>query len=186
MKKLLFVLLSGLIVVCIGFVLYSEKYTVINDKKQLEDNIIRFINRPSIVANNIDIKQELNLDNKKYVLFVINNSLGKAELTKGFNNKYKIETTEYGSVFYTDEINRTNKGKYFIILGKNYEDKIAYIKILLDAKEYKISIPKQEYFIVNCAVPIETQQEFVGGNSIKFYSNNDIDITEDMSKVLFR
>lgn len=186
MRKLLFVLLSGLIVACIGFVLYSAKYTVINDKKQLEDNIIRFINRPSVVANNIDIKQELNLDNKKYVLFVINNSLGEAELTKGFNNKYKIETTGYGSGFYRDEINKTNRGKYLIISGKNYENKIAYIKILLDDKEYKISIPKQEYFIVNCAVPIETQQEFVGGNSIKFYNNNDIDITEEMSKVLFQ
>lgn len=186
MRELRLTLVGGIIVICIGVALYSKAYAITNNKTQLMDNILRFINRPTVVANNIDIKQELNIDNKKYVLFIINKNLGEAELTKGFNNKYKIETAGYGSGFYRDEINKTNRGKYLIISGKNYENKISYIKILLDGKEYKISIPKQEYFIVNCAVPIKTQQEFVGGNSIKFYNNNDIDITEEMSKILFQ
>jgi hypothetical protein len=186
MRKLLRIFLVGLITVCIAVFFYSTKYKITNDKKQLEDNIICFINRPSEVANSVDIIQELNLDNKKYVLFLINARLGRAELTKGFNNKYKIEFTEYGTGFFRGEINRTNKEKYLVISGKNYENKIAYIKVLFNDKEYKINIPQQEYFMVNCVVPIETQQHFLDVNNTRFYNSNGMDITEEILNILFQ
>lgn len=184
MRKLLSIFLGVVIVFCIGFILYSRTYTIANNKKQLKSSIIQFINRPIVVFNNIDIKEELNLDNKKYVLFIINNCLGDAELTKGFNNKYKIESTGYGSGFFRDEIKQTNKGKYLILKGKNYNKKIAYAKVLLDNKEYKIIIPQQEYFMVYCAVPIKTQRVFPDANDIKFFNSSDVDITNDVFKVL--
>lgn len=186
MRKLWLALLGVIIVTCIGFTLYSNTYKITNSKTQLMCNILQFINRPTVVANNIDIKQELNLDNKKYVLFIINNNLGDAELTKGFNNKYKIESTGYGSNFFTGEIKKNNKGKYLILEGENPNNKIAYCKVLLDNKEYKILIPQQEYFMVYCGVPIETESVFVETNNIKFYSSNDVDITNDMFKVLLK
>ncbi len=186
MKKLFSTLSYFLIIACIVFISYSTTYRITDNKKQLENNILQFINRPTVIYNNIDIKQELNLDNKKYILFVINNTLGGAELTKGLNNKYKIEFIRHGSSYFRHEINKTNKGKYLIIKGKNYDLKIAYAKALLDNKEYKISIPQQEYFMVYCPVPIETQRVNLAYNYIKLFNKNDVDITDEMFKVLFQ
>jgi|GEM_PF-3104291 len=39
---------------------YSRTYKISDDKKQLEYNIKQFINRPTVIYNNIDSKQELN------------------------------------------------------------------------------------------------------------------------------
>ena len=190
MKRLLLILLCALITIAIIaaiiLVSYSKKYTITDNKEQLEDNIKQFINRPDIVTDNIEIKQELNLDNKKYVLFMINNSLGMAEVTKGFNNKYKIDFTEYGGGYFRDRVIDTNKGKYLTLAGKNYNMKIAYSKVLFEGKEYKISIPQQEYFISYSAVPIETISTFPATQDIKLYDKDGTDITDDMFKVLFQ
>ncbi len=178
MKKKLFVLLGILLVVCLGYISYSEKYTITEDTKELEENILNFINRPAVVYDNIKIEQELDLDNKKYVFFVINKSLGDAELTKGPNNKFKIESVGYNFSFLKVDINKTNKGKYLILRGKKYDNRIAYAKILFENNEYKIDIPQQEYFMVYCSVPSETQSIIVEFDKIKFYDVNDVDITE--------
>jgi hypothetical protein len=162
-----FITLSLCVLIIVGIVFsYSRTYKISDNKKQLEYNIKQFINRPTVIHNNIDIKQELNINNKKYILLLIDNILGEAELTKGINNKYKIESVRSGGYF-RSKVYKTNKGKYFIVEGKNYDMKIAYIKILLDNKEYKISIPQQEYFLAYCEVPIETQIEYLNFDELK-------------------
>ncbi|MGK0469371.1 hypothetical protein [Clostridium sp.] len=184
MKKSILSLLGIIIIVCIAFISYSRIYTITDNKRQLEDSITQFNNRPTVIANNIDIKQELNLDNKKYILFMTNNTLGDAELTKGLNSKYKIEVTGGGGAYFRYEIYKTNKGKYLILKGKNPNRKIAYTKITLENKEYTISIPQQEYFIAYCTVPNGTQLIYPETRNIKFYDMNDIDITDETFKVL--
>lgn len=185
LRKLFLALLGILVVTGICFISYSRIFTISNDKKQLESNIIQFINRPAVVSNEIDIKQELTLDNKKYVLFIINNSLGDAELTQGLNNKYKIESTSYGDGSFRNEIIKTNKGKYLILKGKNPGNKISFIKVMLDNIEYKINIPEQEYFMVYCEVPIKTESLYIDIHNLKFYDVSNVDITEEMFKYLF-
>ena len=185
MKKVFSALLCVLVISIGGVVLYSRAYTITNDKKQLVDSIKQFSDDSTMISSNISIKQELNLDNKKYVLFLKNFYLGEAELTKGLNNKYKIKTIGYDSGFFREEICKTNKGKYLILKGENFDGKIAYAKVLLDNKEYKISIPHQEYFVVYCSVPIETERVFLDTNDIKFYDINNVDITSEMYKLFF-
>ncbi|MGH4119356.1 hypothetical protein [Clostridium sp.] len=70
------------------------------------------------------------------------------------------------------------------MIGKNPNMKIAYTKVTLENKEYKISIPQQEYFIAYCTVPNETQSIYPETRNIKFYDKNDIDITDETFKVL--
>lgn len=186
MKKLFWALICILTATCIGLIFYSTTYTIPNSTKQIKSSIIQFINRDMVLADDIDIKQELNIDNKKYVLFVVSNNLGTAELIKGFNNKYKIYSTECSERFFYDEIYKTNKGKYLILKGKNYNNKIAYITASLDGNKYKINIPKQEYFMVYCKVPKKTQNIFLDSNDIKFYSNSDTDITDEMIRTFLK
>ncbi|MBU3172929.1 hypothetical protein [Clostridium estertheticum] len=178
MKKKTFFLLSIVAIVCISLILYSRIYTITEDRGQLESKIIQFINRPIITVKKIDIKQELNIDNKKYIIFIDNNNtLGNAELTKGLNNKYKIESTGGGNSCFYEEIYKTNKGKYLIMKGKNPDIKISYVKETVDNKEYKISIPSQEFYMAYCAVPNGTQSVYSDPNKIKFYNKNGRDIT---------
>lgn len=182
MRKLLKVLLLLIVILSIGFVYYSKVYKIKNDIEVVKNSLMKFVNRPTIITKDIDIKEELNIDNKKYVFFLINNKLGDAELTKGINNKYKINTVGYGSGSLRHEITKTNKGKYLILKGKNLDNKIAYIKAVLDDKEYRISIPKKEYYMVYCSVPAETERTFLDINNVKLYNMSDNDITDDILK----
>lgn len=185
MRKLFKYFILVIVTVCIGFAYYSKTYAIKNDKEVIKNRLMQFINRPDVITNNIDIRQELDIDNKKYVFFVINGNLGFAELTKGINNKYKIDYTECGGGSFRDRIIKTNKGKYLILMGENLDNKVAYVKVVLESTEYKITIPQQEYYIVNCSVPAETEITCLDYNSIKFYNKNDDDITVEIFKSKF-
>lgn len=186
MKKKIYYILIILVLIYGGFSLYSRPYTIAEDKKQLEENIVKFINRPIVITDKVEIKQELNLHNKKFVLFLYNNKLANVELIKGLNNKYKIEKAELTDKYFYDEIRTTSDGKYLILKGENYNSKIAYVRVLLDNNEYKIDIPQQAYFITYCKVPMETEKTFIGAGNLKIYNNEDIDITNEMKKVLVK
>ena len=64
-----------LIIICIGvvliFIAYCRTYPILNDKTNIEKNILLFINRAINKYDSIDIKQEINIDNKKYILYKI-------------------------------------------------------------------------------------------------------------------
>jgi hypothetical protein len=52
----------------------------------------------------------------------------------------------------------------------------------LDDKEYRISVPEKEYYMVYCSVPNETESTFLDINNVKFYNKSDNDITDDILK----
>jgi hypothetical protein len=182
MKKSLSILSCLLIISCTLLINYNRTYSISQSNKELEDSLVNWINRPATVTDSIDIKQSINIDNKKYVLFKINDSLGSAELTRGLNKKYKIDSTEYGTNIFEYRVQKTNKAKYFIINGKNYDMNINYIKVKLDNTEYKVDISKQEYFIAYCNVSNDTQSIFPSGGDFKLYNKNNIDITDEIYK----
>ena len=177
MKKNLLAVFIILVVMSLHLLNYINRFTISDNTYQLQENITAFIDRPLKATNYVDIKQSVEIDNKKYVLFIRNNSLGSAVLTKGFNNKYKIYSAEYGgSGLFRGYIYKTNKAKYLIIYGKNDKSKINYVKVLLEDKEYIINIPKQEYYIVYSKVPYESKITFPDINNYKFYDANDVEI----------
>lgn len=186
MKKKIYYTLVILVLIYGGFSLYYRPYTIADNKMQLEESIVKIINRPVVITDKVEIKQELNLHNKKFVLFSYGNKLANVELIKGINNKYKIEGVELNDNYFQDDIRTTSDGKYLILEGKNYNSKIAYVRVLLDSNEYKINIPQQEYFITYCKVPMGTERTFIGVGNLKIYNSQDVDITEEMNKILFK
>lgn len=185
MKRLEKVLLCTIAVICLvcfiwmGFGMYISKYKIIPGKAELEDAILQFINRPTVVTNNIDIKQEQNFDNKKYILFNMGSFEGYAEFTEGINQKYKIGQVGYGSSIFRSEIIKTDTGKYVLIICKNHNNNIQYANVLLANQEYKIDIPQEEYAIAYCKVPNSMQVGFIDISNIQFYSINK-DITQEV------
>lgn len=156
--------------------LYLNSYNIPDKIPQLEKSIKTFINT---FNSTLEIKYQLDLDNKKYILFLNNDSLGYSELTKGFNNKYKIETVTCCNILLRGDVCKTNKGKYIVLKGKNTNNEISYIKLYLNNTEYLITIPSnQEYFISYLKVPNSTDDVYIDFNKINIFNKNNINITK--------
>jgi hypothetical protein len=183
LKIVLLILFSILCILIISGILFyyhiDTTYTVEPDKSQFEDAILNRINKPSTVTNNIEIKQELTLDNKKYFIVSFGDTEGRAELTKGLNKKYKMGWVGYGSSLFRCDIWETNKGKYIILFCKN-KNEIQYAKVVLNGQEYKIDIPQNEYVIAYCKVPDSSKVGLITLDDINFYNSSNIDITEQV------
>jgi hypothetical protein len=178
MKKKLFVLTSGCIVIIILIIItiYCSRYHIEDNKVELKESIKKITN---ISTDEITVLQELYIDNKMYLLLKINGGLGEVELTKGINNKYKIENVSHGTNIFRHNIIETNKGKYLILSGENIEMKINYINVYLDDKEYTINIPQNDkYYIAYCKVPNEIKDNYIEINKVKFFDSDGIDITD--------
>lgn len=181
-KKLINLILIGIIlIILVVAISYSSSYNISNDVSSTENNIKTLINK------DIEIKRELNLYNKKYLLLKIDNYLGEAVLKKGVNDKFKIESVTYGTNFFRHNIYKTNNGKYIVLKGINPKMEIHYIRVVLDSKEYIIDIPQDnEYFIAYCKVPNNTLSEYIEIDKVTFFDKNHSDITREVSLLLIR
>ncbi|MFT8316363.1 MAG: hypothetical protein ABF633_19230 [Clostridium sp.] len=189
LRKKLFIIVPCIIILCIigYFIIYNNTYTIADNKVEIQNALMRFINKPTVITKEIVIKQSVDIDNKKYVLLINTNSINNyqyfddAELTRGISKRYRIEQIGMsGSRNFAYEVITTNKGKYFIIMGENPDVKISNVKIKLDNKYYNIKIPKQRYFIAYEPVSKNTKSMFPEFNSLRFYDKNNKDITEEM------
>ena len=186
MKKLKTFLIAIFIIICIIIVnriLFYKHidaiYTVEPKISQYKEAILQRINNPTTVTNQIQFKNELSLDNKKYFIIAFDNREGYSELTKGTNGKYKMGESCYSdNSLFNCIIKETNKGKYIILFCKNKID-IQYAIVQLDGHKYKIDVPQSEYVIAYCKVSNSTQVGIIDINDIKFYNKNEKDITQD-------
>lgn len=177
MKKRVWFLVFSVLILSTLLVLYNRTYYINNDSDKIKQSIISFHSSSTVIENDIDIKNIVDIDDKKYVLHSMFNSLGYAELKEGLNSRYKIEVDESSDrkVFY--RVQQTNKGKYLVVLGENYDMKISYMIATFDEKEYKIEISKEEYFIAYC--PVSKDVQSILPNMLKIYDKNDNEITDE-------
>lgn len=177
MKKniMLFILMLILFIASYKSYIYFNSYHINGTEKELEQKILNKID-----IQNISIKNSIDLDNKKYILFIADHKLGSAVFKKGLNNKYKMGSVSYGTNPIKLKIVKTNKAKYFLLLGKNPKMEISYAKLLLENKKYKINIPKEEYFIAFCKVNNNIKTIYPDINSITFFNANKNVITNEI------
>ena len=177
MKKLYSKLAVIGVILMLIFISYSGTYKIADDKIEIEKNILEFINRRAIQYDYVDVKQNVNIDNKKYVLYTTTDRIGFAELVKGPNKKYKIVYTEHSNNFLNDKVIETNGGKYIMLIGKNPNKEIEYSEVTLEFNEYKIEIPSEEYFIASSKIKDDTHSIMIDPNKIKLFDANGIDIS---------
>lgn len=167
--------------ICVVFILilitYSGTYKIVDDKTQIEKHILEFINRPIGQYDYVDMKQYINIDNKKYILYTTTDKIGFAGLVKGLNGKYKIAYSEHSNNSFDDKVIETNRGKYIILIGKNPDKEIEYSEVVLEFNEYKIKIPDEEYFIVSSKIKDGTKSILIAPNNIKLFDANGTDIS---------
>lgn len=180
MKKAIVIFIIILGVLGIAYMGYAKKYSIEGDVKELEKEMIEFSNTNKTKPyNSLKIIEQLNIDNKKYVFFTVDDDLGFAALTKGINNKYKIEFGEFGKDLCYCHIVETNEGKYFILLVDNYNNEIEYSKVTIDDLEYTINLQGKGYMsYIN--IPKNTERTHLETENIKLFNSNNEDITEEI------
>ena len=196
LKKKLLIIVPCIIILCIiGYVIiYNSTYSISdNNKAEIQNALMKSINTPTVITKNLEIKQSVNIDNKKYVIYMNTNVignfkfLGDGELVKGRNNKYKVNLAGYAgqSTYLQNKIVETNKGNYLIVYGENYNKRISYATVkLMNDRDYYVKIPNQEYFIAYCSVPKEVKAEFPYSKEMKLYDKDNKDITKEINDVI--
>lgn len=166
-KKLTIISLTLLIFIVLSILYYSFTYDTIDNKKQIEDKIKELTS-----YNNINIEQEINVDNKKYILYSVQSIIGYVEFTKGFNNRFKVESGSSGTNSIICLIISTNKSRYLLIGGKNYNKEIANIAFSIDENEYKIPIEEEKFFLTCSDVSKNIEISNYDKYKVKFYEMN--------------
>lgn len=167
-------------IIILFLIIVVRRMIVINQEYIIKDDI-----------NNIQIKNTLDIGNKKVVLFLIDNKyIGKSILEKGSNNKYKILGTGYGnSKFYRSNIEKVGDNKYLIIVGRNYQSKISKIKAYVIGRYsdyqntrtdmYEIPTDNNEFYIYTCKLENDLIYPYLPADLI-FLNNQHEDITEEL------
>ena len=155
----------------------------------IREEIPSYLKSESLDKKDIKIKRTLEIGDVKYILFEANKKIGDAEVTHGINANgdeyYDLGSVGYNNKCFFSTLSNNKSGNYIIVEGKNIDKKIAYIKCTLDNEEYNIHIPKEEYFIESAKINGPSKVTDKNFNNIKFYDDNDIEITKDVSKELF-
>jgi hypothetical protein len=156
----------------------DNEYPVVDNNTLLKQGLENFINRGEDKKISISIKNKCYIDNVLLVSYITNEgSLGCADLHKIKNNKYNIDSLGYGTATIHMTNTKTNKGKYFIVIGRKYSKRIQYLKVKLD-KDYVFNIDGKDYFIEYYMIPDTLKN--VHTTDFWLYDNNNVDITEDI------
>lgn len=186
MKKLYVIIFIILIVGCLvwyGLYIYNNIYHIENDKTSLETELESYLNRGTDAIShvgNVSIKQMVDIENNKYVLFLTDTDFGYAEFFRGLNGKYNTGSAGHGNSLFSYRLISISETKYFFVFGKNYGMKIKYAKVKLDGREYTIDIPQQEYFIAYCSVSDEIKSGYPQAGDFRTYDVNNNDITDNI------
>ena len=153
MKKILSLILLVFVVLSIYFMV-ANKFTIVDDEKQIKQGIESFANRGKETFVDIDIKKIINLRDRKFVLFMLENQIGSANLIKGFNGKYKVEDIGYGTNNLRKYIYEIDKKKYVVIFYKNIDLRVKEIEFIIQDKKYETKANEDIFSIVY--LPIDT------------------------------
>jgi hypothetical protein len=132
---------------------YNKKYHIENNKSAIQHNLKNWLNRDD--GDNMDPKifdiKRLGNSSTYMVLFKLDdNKIGNAQLVKGRNNKLMIKQAGYGDLAaYTFREIKTNKGRYFLVLGRNPELAFDHIEVKVDYTStfsYPINVSKNELY----------------------------------------
>lgn len=121
-----------LVIFCllISFYSYNAVYNTKNNQSNIRSKIENFINKGLENKKNkvsIDIIESVVIDNKKIIVFNYNNILGFSELTKGINNKYKINYVNSTNDVFSLFLSKTNKSELMVKLNLSFMIQLYYL-----------------------------------------------------------
>lgn len=176
MKKVIY-LLSFVSIISIGYYFYYINQYDIEDKRAaIQSSLNEWANRGmgsgSIDAEVIEVVQ-LDETSSYIVLYETqSNHLGYAHYIKGWNGKFRIEHSGHGTNIVKYQKIKTNNGMYGILVGKNPDLKIDYIKAdsYYGDFNFKSNVNGDEKFVRYEKLPIDIEKPFPA--ELTFYDKN--------------
>ncbi|MYL29665.1 hypothetical protein GLW03_07505 [Halobacillus halophilus] len=164
MKKVIY----AMVLLAISFISYigytHTAYTIEAGEKDVQQNIKEWLNRKSgdVDPEMITIVQLDDTTSYAALFETQQHDLGHAHLIKGWNGKYKIDHSGYGSNTVSYEEVKTNQGTYAILTGKNSDLKIEYVKAESMNKDYIFSadVSSDERFVRYEKLPANVDHTF--------------------------
>lgn len=82
------------------------------------------------------------------VLYAFDNGIGCGEFIKGVNGRCLLASSNVNNgVTFIQKNLKTNKGNYSVLMGKNFDSKIYYVKLMYDyGQEITVDVSKSRYF----------------------------------------
>lgn len=166
------------VLICISYLLiYFSQYHIKNDHISIESNVKKWLQFTPTVLQTV----QLNNSNSYIVLFKSENStIGYAQLLKGWNGKFRIERSGYGTNMISYEAIETNEGVYGILVGKNPDLKIDHISVKLVNGRFSFSanVSKDENFVKYQQLPSDIAHIFPAELTYFDIQNNQIQLSE--------
>lgn len=178
-KKLMYgALLFGLI--GLGYIfLYMNQYPIKSDKASIHKELTEWQSRGEDAEFEFTTLEMVQLDDtSSHVVFfeTPDRTVGYAHLVKGWNGKFKINQSGWGTDLVSFSDLKTNKGTYGLVTGKNQGLEIDHIKAESSDREFSFTsiIPKEENFLVYEKLPGDLKNTFLP--HITLYDENGEDL----------
>lgn len=138
------------------FSIITLSLCIIYDKEAVRDEDVLLKARISrgfgaetneIKVENIHIKEKI--DNKLLVLFTDEKGeIGDALFTKNlFRDSYKLDSISSGTGLFITKKIKTNKGKYCVVMGRNYKKNASHMTFDIKDKKYTVNIKGKQYYL---------------------------------------
>lgn len=131
-------------------------FKIKDNERDISQSISKMVNQP------IEIKLMKDIDNKRIVLFTSGSELGESVLTKGSNNKYRLDSVGHGTNEVRYRIMETNQGQYIRFAGRNIGG-ISEILTFVDGEKYNLPVTEGDFFISLVPIIKQTENKFPSG-----------------------
>lgn len=177
-KKWTNILIIGItLIILVG--LYYVEYPTKKDRLSLKCELMKFEK-----LKDIEIQKIENIDNKILVLYTYDNGIGCGEFIKGTNGRCLLVSSNVNSgVTFIQKNLKTNKGNYNVLMGKNFDSKINYVKLMYDyGQEITADVSKSRYFVAS----IGSGEQAITFIKYDLLDKNGISIREEIINKYFK
>lgn len=175
---------AGLAVVLLGFWIYQRPYRIENDNSNLQEELLQFYNRGSLVFQELPLTvyDTVTVGKTRYVVFTlgVEEAMGHALLLQGLNGRWRINSMGYGSSNFRDDILEINGAHYLFFSGRNTGHMIDRVTAELENILYELDIPDQDCFLVSTEVEIFEEENHILPENFHFYDAAGQEITANI------
>lgn len=180
-KKLL--IAAAVLAVILAVFLVNDRitYSVAPDCANLAEEAAKYWSRGSSVprtAEEILLYDSVTVGKQKFVLFELEEKLGRIHLLRSFDGRWKIEKMGCGDGNFREEIVEEDGDYYMVFGGRNACFGIHTAKFEITGTIHVVEIPQKDRFLVAQDLMMRTSQDHVLPEKITFYDENGTDITD--------
>lgn len=161
---------------------YNRKYHISINETSIEEGLKVWLNREEGMDYNPDIFdiQRLGTSSTYIALYKLgNNEYGNAQLVVGRNNKLRIKQSSSGGLLLdTYQDIKTNKGRYYLVMGKNPDLVFDHIEVKVDYKEpysYMVDVSKDAFYYTYKKIP----EDLIPRTKFIYYDKNNKQFTDE-------